>query len=98
MKIVFRTNALRTRAEDASRAKRAWGAVVGQNYVDRVPVLMAVDTLEQLRLFRELRLHRLEGRRRGTWAISLSDAWRLIFEHDEATDTILILEVTDYHG
>lgn len=59
---------------------------------------MAVDNLDQLRLFRELRLHALQGRRRGTWAISLSGAWRLIFEHYEDTNTILILEVTDYHG
>ena len=98
MHVEFRTNALRLCAENSSRAKRAWSAVVGQHYVDRVPILMAVDSLDQLRLFRELRLHALRGRRSGTWAISLSGRWRLIFEHHEERDTILILEVTDYHG
>ena len=46
----------------------------------------------------EFRTNALRGRRSGTWAISLSGRWRLIFEHHEETDTILILEVTDYHG
>lgn len=46
MHVEFRTNALRLRAENSSRAKRAWGAVVGQHYVDRVPILMAVDSLD----------------------------------------------------
>lgn len=46
----------------------------------------------------EFRTNALWGRRSGTWAISLSGRWRLIFEHHEEADTILILEVTDYHG
>ena len=46
----------------------------------------------------EFRTNALRGRRSRTWAISLSGRRRLIFEHHEETDTILILEVTDYHG
>jgi proteic killer suppression protein len=42
-----------------------------------------------------LRLHRLQGERRGQWAVSVSGNWRVVFEFDgpDATDVDLV----DYH-
>lgn len=41
------------------------------------------------------RLHPLKGERRGQWAVSLSDNWRVVFrfEGEDATDVDLV----DYH-
>jgi toxin HigB-1 len=42
-----------------------------------------------------LRLHRLQGERRGQWAVSVSGNWRVVFEFDgpDTTDVDLV----DYH-
>jgi toxin HigB-1 len=42
-----------------------------------------------------LRLHPLRGERRGQWAVSVSDNWRVVFEFD-GPDTTNI-DLVDYH-
>ena len=98
MQVEFRTTALKRRAFSRRRAVRAWGPEVGPAYVESIAFLMSVTDLGELRLHRRLRLHALKGQWRGSWAINLTAAWRLIFEHDEAANAIVITEVTDYHG
>jgi proteic killer suppression protein len=41
------------------------------------------------------RLHRLSGKRKGQWAVSVSGNWRLVFEFDGENATCL--DLVDYH-
>lgn len=41
------------------------------------------------------RLHRLSGKLQNRWAISVSGNWRLTFENDG--DTFSVLDYEDYH-
>lgn len=70
---------------------------MAEAYVARVPVLMAIDDLDQLHQFRGFNFHALHGQRRGQYAITLRGLWRLIFELGTDEDEILIVEVKDYH-
>ena len=51
--------------------------------------------LDDLRVPRGNRLHRLKGNRKGQFAISINDQWRICFRFidGDAYD----VEVTDYH-
>lgn len=42
-----------------------------------------------------LRLHPLKGDRRGSWAVSLSGNWRVVFHFEEGD--VLGVDLVDYH-
>ena len=57
-----------------------------------------IDTayrIEDLRLPPGNKLHQLKGKRKGQWAISVNDQWRICFrfEGEDAYD----VEICDYH-
>lgn len=98
MKVAFANRTLKRCANDINRAKKEWKTEgVAQAYVDRIPVLLAIDRLEQLHQFPGFRFHALQGDRKGQYAITLKGLWRLVFEHDTDEEEINILEVKDYH-
>lgn len=98
MKVAFANATLRKCANDLRRAKKQWRtAGVAEAYLARVPVLMAIDELDQLYQFRGFNFHPLHGDRRGQYAITLTGLWRLIVEYDADEDLIFIVEVKDYH-
>lgn len=57
--------------------------------------LNAATTLDQAAPFPGLRLHPLKGALRGTWSMSVSGNWRIVFrfEKGDAYD----LDIVDYH-
>ncbi|MCY4619492.1 MAG: type II toxin-antitoxin system RelE/ParE family toxin [Chloroflexi bacterium] len=98
MKVAFANGTLKRCANDVNRAKKAWKTQgVAQAYVDRIPVLLAIEQLDQLRLFPGFDFHALHGDRDGQYAITLKGLWRLVFEYDGDEDEIIIVEVKDYH-
>ena len=58
---------------------------------------MALPDWESIAQRKAYRLHQLEGRRRGEWAISLTGRWRLVIARGDADREVLILNVEDYH-
>jgi len=42
-----------------------------------------------------LRLHRLKGKRKGTWAVSVSGNWRITFAFNGAD--VVDVDYEDYH-
>jgi len=66
---------------------------------ERALVLMdaldAVTSLEPLRVLQAARLHALTGARRGRWAMTVNDCWRLTFRFagGDAQD----VAIEDYH-
>lgn len=61
----------------------------------RLAELNAAPSLDSLRPLRSVHLHKLKGRLRTYWAISVNGPWRIIFKFKEghAYD----VEITDYH-
>ena len=98
MKVSYANATLERCATDLKRAERQWKTSgVAEAYYNRVPVLMAIDNLEELHLFQGFDFHPLHGDREGQYAITLEGLWRLIFEHSPDDDEIIIVEVKDYH-
>jgi proteic killer suppression protein len=59
--------------------------------------LETADTLEQLSRFPGWKLHPLKGELKGFWSLTVTGNWRLVFLHDEATNTASELDLIDYH-
>lgn len=68
---------------------------IQQRAFDRLKMLNAADTLEDLRNPPGNRLHALKRDRAGEHAISINDQWRICFVwRDGGADGV---EITDYH-
>jgi toxin HigB-1 len=59
--------------------------------------LETAETLEQLRRFPGWKLHPLKGDRKGSWSLTVTGNWRLIFSYDEQTNTAGDIDLIDYH-
>ena len=55
------------------------------------------ETLEQLSRFPGWKLHPLKDDRKGFWSLTVTGNWRLIFRHDEKTNTASDIDLIDYH-
>lgn len=55
------------------------------------------ETLEQLRRFPGWKLHPLKGDLRGSWSLTVTGNWRLIFRYDDQTNTATDIDLIDYH-
>ncbi len=98
MEVAFASNQLQRCYENSSDASRAWGQQVARKYIERINLLYAVNTVEELYKIRSLRFHRLSGEREGEYAITLDRRWRLIVTHVEAEGKIRVEEVTQHYG
>jgi toxin HigB-1 len=63
--------------------------------LNRMDALNAATALWDLPPLKSIHLHRLKGRRRGQWAISVNGPWRICFEF-RAGDAFNV-EIVDYH-
>jgi proteic killer suppression protein len=59
--------------------------------------LETAETLDQLRRFPGWKLHPLKGDRKGSWSLTVTGNWRLIFRYDEETNTASDIDLVDYH-
>ncbi len=98
MEVHFRTRRLERCFERLDLAIREWGPEVGDRYVERVRAIQRARGLEYLYGFRALGLHPLRGDRRGQYALRLTGRMRLIIEQGDDPDTVIVVEVVDYHG
>jgi proteic killer suppression protein len=53
--------------------------------------------LEQFGRFPGWKLHPLKGDLKGSWSLSVTGNWRLIFRYDEQTNTASDIDLIDYH-
>jgi proteic killer suppression protein len=60
-----------------------------------VMALRSASSVEEIQTTPGMRLHKLSGRREGTWSVAISGNWRLTFELDG--DEIRNLDLEDYH-
>jgi toxin HigB-1 len=63
--------------------------------IERLDMLNAATSFEDIPPLRSVGLHALKGKRAGQWVISVNARWRICFEL-KAGD-IYNVEITDYH-
>jgi len=84
---------------DSSAAVREWGEKVARRYIERVNVLKAAKTADDLYKVAVLRFHPLKGDRQGQYSITLVDRWRMVVTfRDDALTVVRIEEVSAHYG
>lgn len=99
MQVEFRTHRLRSCYVDSSTGTRAWGDKVARRYIERVNILKAAKTADDLYTIAALRFHPLKGSRQGQYSITLVDRWRMVVTfRDDALTVVRIEEVSAHYG
>jgi proteic killer suppression protein len=99
VQVKFRTTQLQRCYESPTKAIQKWGAEVGRRYVQRIDILYAAETIEDLYRIPVLRFHPLKGNRQGQYALWLTARARLIVTFTgEAETTVWIEEVSKHYG
>ncbi len=62
---------------------------------DLLAMLDAATSLADLRPLKSVGLHRLKGGRKGQWAMTVNERWRICFRFQEAN--AYDVEITDHH-
>jgi len=74
---------------------------VSSAMVDKLRKLLfaieTAETLDQLGRFPGWKLHPLKGDRKGSWSLTVTGNWRLIFHYDEQTNAASDIDLIDYH-
>lgn len=96
MEVRYGTRLLQRCAESLSEATRRWGPKVGAKYQQRLAIIESASSMEDVAAVRSLRMHPLRGDRSGTFALDLTEQWRLIIRPAE-DDVVIIEEVTNHY-
>jgi proteic killer suppression protein len=59
--------------------------------------LETAETLQELSRFPGWKLHPLKGDLKGSWSLTVTGNWRLIFRYDEQTNSACDIDLIDYH-
>lgn len=99
MPVEFRTARLRKCYTNSAAAAREWGDKVGRRYIERVNVLKAAKSADDLHRITALRFHPLKGNQEGRHAMTLVDRWRMVvtFRADALT-VVRVEEVSAHYG
>ncbi len=112
MDIHFRNNKLKKVGTCIKDAKRLLGDEKGRKLFQRLDEIRDSNTLFDLKQLPAAKCHPLIGDRKGLWAVSLSEPYRLLFKpyHDpvpllvdgsldlKRITAVRIEEIEDYHG
>jgi len=97
----FRTRALQRRFEDGTEARKAYGDTVGRKYIQRIQLIKAARSLDEIMALPGLRCHQLKGNLAGRYAVDLTGFHRLIFSigrEDIGEDVVMIERVSKHYG
>lgn len=76
-----------------------WGPVVARKYVQRIDIMQEASDLAEIEALPGLECHPLKGERKGQFAVTLHDRWRLVFSLvGNEVKIIRIEEVTKHYG
>ena len=85
----------KTRKVHQTGKPKGFSGLDGALAADTLNLVKAAPSLDVLKAFQRLRLHKLTGDRAGQWALSVNGPWRICFEVAErGFDNV---EFTDYH-
>ena len=95
MNISYKNNKIKRMCEDAQQAEKCLGSVGAYKLKLRLVELQSIS-LDILLRDRVGGCHKLLGNRKGQYAMSLNEPFRLIFTV-KIIDTATVIEVVDYH-
>ena len=99
MEIRFRTRHLEACFLEHKLAVRAFGEEVARRYVQRIQIVKAAQSVDELRRLPGLRFHPLSGARAGEYGINLTGFYRLIVTlHGTELQVVQIEEVSKHYG
>ncbi|MBI3136198.1 MAG: type II toxin-antitoxin system RelE/ParE family toxin [Bacteroidetes bacterium] len=81
------------------KGKQAFPVEVIKQFKRRIPLLMAITKLDELRALKGLNFEYLKGDRKGECSIRLNDQYRLIFEpiSENEIRVILVTEISKHY-
>lgn len=97
MIVKFRTGKLEKCYFTSKQAVREFGDVVGRKYIQRINIIKAAQSLDDLTQLPGLRCHPLKGDRAGQYAVNLTGFHRLIFTLEGEYLTIAMIEEVSKH-
>ena len=98
MEIRFQTRKLERQYLDSRLAVRAYGLAVARKYIQRINIIRACVTFEELMAQPPLACHPLRGDRAGEYAIKLTGFMRLIVTIEgDGLDVVCIEEVSKHY-
>jgi plasmid maintenance system killer protein len=97
MQVTFRTRKLERQYLESAKAIQAYGLKVGRRYIQRVNIIKQAGNLKELIQLPGLKCHPLSGNRKGQYAMTLIDRWRLIFTLKGAAMEIINIEEVSKH-
>ena len=97
MIIKFRSNKLERCFLSKNQAVREFGDQVARKYIQRIGIIKAASSLDELSKLPGLRCHPLKGDRKGQYAINLTGFYRLIFTVEGDTLNIVTIEEVSKH-
>ena len=59
--------------------------------------LETAETLEQVRRFPGWKLHPLKGDRKGSWSLTVTGNWRLVFRYEDEMNAVSDIDRIDYY-
>jgi proteic killer suppression protein len=79
----------------AENGKSSFSGLDVKKALARLQLLDAIATLQEVPGLGSVGLHKLKGKRRGQWAMTINGPWRLVFafRNGNAHD----VEIVDYH-
>lgn len=99
MEVRFRSTQLLTAYTNQKERVRLWGDQVARKYVQRVDVLHAASSADDLFKIPPLRFHPLRGDKEGKYALTVHDRMRLIVSfEDQAMTRVVVEEVSKHYG
>lgn len=99
MEVAFATKKLEKCYREHAQGVRAWGPVVSGKYVQRIDILQESSDLAEIEALPGLECHPLKGGRKGNYAVTLHDRWRMIFSlRGQSAKIVRIEEVTKHYG
>lgn len=97
MHVRFRTNQLQQAYETHAEAVRRWGEKIARRYVQRVEILQAAKTADDLFKIPPLKFHPLTAGKKGQYALVLQGKMRLIVTFADQAMTIVWIEGVSNH-
>ena len=99
LQVKFRTKRLEDCYLQQKLAIREIGGEVAHRYIQRINIIKAARSIDELRRLPGLRFHALKGGRQGQYAINLNGFYRLIVTlHGATFEVVQIEEVSKHYG
>lgn len=99
MDIQFRTKRLLNCYEKSKEGQRQWGEKVARRYIERVNILRTAKSAQDLYRVSVLNFHPLSGKKKGLYALTLIDRWRMeVSFQDQELSVVRVEEVSQHYG